>query len=193
LTVSYHISRSMVPLMEAALKHARAGGPGDPVADGLAAYLERHIPEEMHHEEPGAAVLDDLAALGLDPDEVRELPTTPQIADMVVAQLIWMGEEHPVSILGFLELEAHNPDLATVEALSEKTGLPRAAFGQLLLHSKLDLVHAKELHRVMDSLPLTPQHEQLIGLSALHTILLVSEAFLDAVADVTTAPLPART
>jgi hypothetical protein len=187
LTVSYHISRSMVPLMEAALKHARALGPGDRVAAGLVDYLERHIPEEVHDEVPGDAVVDDLAALGLDPDEVRCLPTTPQIADMVVGQLTWMSEDHPVAILGFLELEAHIADRATVERLVEKTGLPREGFGQLLLHSKLDLVHAKELHEVMDSLPLTREQERLVGVSALQTMSLVTEAFLDAVAE---APVP---
>jgi len=176
--------------MEAALKHARALGPGDPVAAGLAVYLERHIPEEMHSDEPGAAVVDDLAALGLDPDEVRALPTTPQIAAMVTAQLTWMSEGHPVAILGFLELEAHNADRATVERLIEKTRLPRAAFGQLLLHAKLDLVHAKELHRVIDSLPLEQRHEQLIGLSALRTMSLVTEAFLDVMTE--TAPVPVQ-
>jgi hypothetical protein len=192
LIVSYHISRSMVPLMEAALKHAHALGPDDPVAAGLAAYLERHIPEEMHDEVPGDAVVDDLAALGLDPHEVRELPTTPQIAAMVVSQLTWMSEDHPVAILGFLELEAHNADRATVERLIAKTGLPREGFGQLLLHSKLDLVHAKELHQVMDSLPLEPWQERLIGLSALQTMSLVTDAFLDAVTESAPVPIAAR-
>jgi hypothetical protein len=187
LIVSYHISRSMVPLMEAALKIARAREPEDAVAAGLAAYLERHIPEEMHDDVPGEAVVDDLVALGLDRVEVCELPMTPQIAAMVVAQLAWMSEDHPVAILGFLELEAHNADRDTVERLIAVTGLPRAGFGQLLLHSKLDIVHAKELHEVMDSLPLTPEQEQLIGLSALRTFSLVTEAFIDAVA---AAPVP---
>ena len=177
----------MVPLMEAALKRARSLGRRDKVAAGLADYLERHIPEEMHDEVPGDAVVDDLAALGLDPDEVRALPTTPQISALVATQLTWLMEEHPVSILGFLELEARNADRETVERLIEKTGLPREGFGQLLLHSKLDLVHARELHEVMDSLPLTPEQERLIGLSALQTMSLVTEAFAGAV---TEAPGP---
>jgi hypothetical protein len=187
LIVSYHISRSMIPLMESALRHARALGASDAVAAGLADYLAHHIPEEMHDEVPGEAVVDDLAALGLDPDEVRDLPTTPQVSDLVIAQLTWMSEDHPVAILGFLELEAHNADRATVEHLIAKTGLPREGFGQLLLHSRLDLVHAKELHEVMDSLPLSAEQEELIGLSALHTMALVTEAFADAVAE---APVP---
>lgn len=170
----------MVPLMEAALARARVLAPGDPVAAGLAAYLERHIPEEMHSEEPGGAVVDDLEALGLDPVDVRALPDTPQIAELVTAQLAWINGEHPVAILGFLELEAHQAGRSTVERLIERTGLPWEAFSQLLLHARLDLVHARELHRVVDSLPLEPEHEQLIGLSALHSMSLVTEALLDA-------------
>jgi hypothetical protein len=183
LVVSYHVSRSMVPLMEGAFERALERAPGDPVAAGLAAYLERHIPEERHHPEHGGAVVDDLAALGLDPDEVRALPGTPQIDTLVAAELAWIGDDHPVAILGFLELEAHAADRRTVELLIERTGYPRAAFGQLLLHSRLEPVHAKELHRVLDELPLEEWHEQLIWLSALQSMTLVTEAFVDAIVD----------
>jgi len=102
-----------------------------------------------------------------------------------------MIQDRPVAILGFLELEAHQADRATVEQLIEKTGLPREAFGQLLLHARLDLVHAKDLHRVLDLLPLKPHHEQLIGLSALQSMLLVTDAFLDAIEDAS-VPLATR-
>ena len=37
------------------------------IAAGLVLYLERHIREEMHSDEPGGALLDDLATLDLDP------------------------------------------------------------------------------------------------------------------------------
>lgn len=180
LIVSYHLSRSMVPLMEAALSRAEALGPSDRVAAGLAVYLERHIPEEMHSVEPGDAVVDDLAALGFDPERVRELPTTPQIATLVADLLGWINGRHPVAILGFLELEAHQADRATVERLIDKTGLPREAFGQLLLHARLDLVHAKDLHRVLDALPLEPWQEELIGQSAMRSMVLFTAAILDA-------------
>jgi len=178
----------MVPLMESALERARELAPGDPVAAGLEVYLERHISEEMHSDEPGGAVVDDLAALGLDPVEVRALPTTPQIATLVAAQLAWISNGHPVAIMGFLELEAHQADRAVVEQLIERTGLPREAFRQLLLHARLEPVHAKELHRVLDRLPLEPPHEHLIGLSALQSLYLVADAFLDVIED--TAPVP---
>src|SRR5215831_11374298 len=46
LAASYHIGGALVPLMETALRRARELGSDDVVAAGLAAYLERHIPEE---------------------------------------------------------------------------------------------------------------------------------------------------
>jgi hypothetical protein len=174
----------MVPLMEVALARATELAEQDSVASGLAAYLERHIPEEMHSDEPGGAVVDDLAALGFDSDEVRALPATSQIAELVAAQLAWIRDDHPVAILGFLELEAHQADRATVERLIELTALPRGAFGQLLLHARLEPVHARELHRVLDALQLEPWQEQLVGRAALQAMYLVADAFLDAIGDV---------
>lgn len=186
--VAYQVARSSIPLMEAALGRARELAPHDPVAEGLALYLERHIPEEMHHEEHGGAVLDDLAALGLDADAVRVMPDAPHVASMVDAQRRWVVNDHPIAILGFIELEAHQADPATVERLIEKTALPRAGFRQLLLHARLDVAHGRELHRVLDSLPLAPVHEELIGLSALHTMSELAAAMLDALFDGSSTP-----
>jgi len=181
LAASYHIGGTLVPLMEAALRRARELGPDDAVAAGLAAYLERHIPEELHGDEPGGGMLDDLAALGVDVATLRaELPS-PKIAALVGAQYYWILHQHPVAVFGFLELEAYHLDVPTVEALIEKTGLPREGFGQLLLHAELDAGHARDMHRVLDSLPLEPYHEQLIAVSALQTVALVSEAVTEAV------------
>ena len=92
-----------------------------------------------------------------------------------------LAPDDPVAILGYLELEAYHPRPDTVERLIEKTGLPPEGFRQLVLHAKLDAVHARDLHRVLDSLPLEPQHEQLIGLSAVHSMSLLIDAMLDVV------------
>ena len=178
----------MVPLMETALERAQALAAHDPVADGLAAYLDRHIPEEMHSDEPGGAVLDDLEALGVDAAEVRAQLPPPKVADLVGAQYYWILHHHPVAILGFLELEAYHAQTATLERLIERTGLPRDGFRQFLLHAKLDVAHARELHRVLDSLPLEPWHERLITTSALQTIASVVDLLLDVVENDVTSP-----
>jgi Iron-containing redox enzyme len=189
LATGYHLARAVVPLMETALGRARKLAAEDPVAEGLAAYLERHIPEEMHSDEPGGAMLDDLEALGVDRVALQSQLPPPKMAALIGAQYFWIFHYHPVALLGFLQLEAYYPYRPTVERLMDKTGLPRDGFRQLLLHAKLDVVHARELHRVLDSLPLEPDHEQLIGLSALQTVALLTEAWLDVVGE--TVPGPA--
>jgi len=191
LATAYHVGRPMVPLMETALERARELAADDRVAEGLAACLERHIPEEMHSDEPGGAVLDDLEALGVDPGEVRAQLPPPKIAALVGAQYYWIFHYHPVALLGFLQLEAYHSQTSTLERLIEQTGLPREGFRQLLLHAKLDVAHARELNRVLDSLPLEPRHEGLITTSALQTIALVVEVLLDVVGHSVASAVPA--
>jgi Iron-containing redox enzyme len=183
LAAGAYVALAMVPLMEAALARARALAPEDPVAAALADYLERHIPEETHGEGPEHAVLDDLEAVGIDTDELRRRPLPPKIAELIGTQYFWISQYHPIAILGLLELEAYHPYAPSVEQLIEKTGLPRDGFRQLLLHAELDVGHAEDLHHVLDSLSLQPAHEELIRLSALHTMALLIDAWLDIVAN----------
>ena len=181
LAAAYPLASTMVPLMEAALERALALAPDDPVAAGLADYLQRHIPEETHSEEPGGAAREDLRALGVDADALLAQRPSPKMAALIGSQYFWIFHHHPVAILGYLELEAYHPQPATVERLIEKTGYPREGFRQLILHAKLDAVHARDLHRALDSLPLEPQHEMLIALSAIQSICLLIDAMLDVV------------
>jgi hypothetical protein len=169
----------MLELMEAALERSRELARIDAVAAPLADYLERHLIEETHHEEPGGAVLDDLEAAGLDVAALVEAAASGKITELLALQHGWIRDDHPVAVLGFLELEAYYTDLPVVEQLIARSGLPRAAFGQLLEHARLDAMHGVHLNQLLDSLPLTPEHEQLIGLSALTTFRLVAEALLE--------------
>jgi Iron-containing redox enzyme len=182
LTVGSYVTLAMVPLMEAALERSRALAPADPVAAGLADYLERHIPEEMHGDEPGADLLDDLVAVGVDTDALRVRPLPEKLAALIGTQYFRIRHAHPVAIFGLLWLEVYPPNALAVERLIERTGLPRDGFRQLLLHSELDVRHGDELREVVDSLPLEPWHEELIGLSALQTMSFLIDAWLDVVA-----------
>lgn len=190
LAAASYVALVMVPLMEAAFDRSRALAPTDPVAAGLAGYLERHIPEEMHGDEPGGDLLDDLAVVGVDTDGLRTRPLPQQVAALIGTQFFRIRHAHPVTILGFLSLEAYPPHVPAVERLIERTGLPRDGFRQLLLHSEVDLRHGKELRDALDSLPLEPWHEQLIGLSALETMSFMIDAWLDIVA--TDGAMPGR-
>jgi hypothetical protein len=178
-----YLTLAMVPLMGAALDCSRMLSRRDSVAAELVPYLERHIPEELHGGFPGRAALDDLESIGVDTTALRELPPPPAVAAFIGTQFFWIWHRHPVSILGFLALEAFHPYTEAVEQLIEKTRLPRDGFRQLLLHAKLDVVHAEELHRVMDALPLEPPHERLIALSAFQTMECLIDAWLEVVTE----------
>lgn len=179
LATGYHVTCAMIELMESALERARELAPGDAVAAPLADYLERHLIEETHHEDPGGAILDDLSAAGVDVAELVEAAASDKIATLVALQHGWIRDDHPVAVFGFLELEVYYAELPVVEQLIARSGLPRAAFGQLLEHARLDAMHGVQLHQLLDSLPLTPAQEQLVGLSALTTFRLVAEALLE--------------
>ena len=181
LALGGYVSLVMVPLMEAALARARDLAPDDAVAAGLVDYLEHHIPEEMHGDEPGGEILEDLAVLGVDTGALRDQPLPAPIAALIGSQFFRIRHAHPVSVLGFLWLEEHPPSRASVERLIDVTGLPRAGFRQLLVHSEVDVRHGAELRALMDSLPLDARHEELIGLSALETMGFLIEAWLDLV------------
>ena len=193
LAAGSYVTLTMVPLMEVALQRARELAAEDPVAMGLVGYLERHIPEELHGGAPGRAALDDLEALGIDTVALRSEPPPPKMAALVGTLAFWIWHRHPVAILGLLALEGFHPHGPTVERLVEQTGLPRDGFRQLLLHAKLDAHHAEELHRVLDSLPLEQEHEQLIGLAALQTMSSLIDAWLDVVTDGSRAPTVSAT
>jgi hypothetical protein len=174
----------MLEVIEAALERARQLAPEDEVAAALADYLERHLVEEAHHEEPGGAILEDLAAAGADVPSLVAATESNRIAMLLALHHAWIRDEHPVAVLGFLQLEVHHARLPVVEELIARSGLPRAAFGQLLEHATLDAMHAAHLEQLLDSLPLTVEQEQLVGLSALTTFRLVAEALLEAIAGV---------
>jgi Iron-containing redox enzyme len=183
LAAGSYLTLLMVPLMESALERARYLASKDQVADGLAEYLARHIPEEMHGPEPGRALLDDLEALGVDTIALCAEPPPTAMAAYLGTLFFGIWHRHPVAILGFLALEGLHPHGPSLELFIERTGLPREGFRQLLLHAKLDAHHAKELHRVIDSLPLEPWQEELISLCALETIALLVDSWLDIVAE----------
>src|SRR3712207_3086166 len=52
LSTSAYLALATPPLLEMALERARTLDAHDAVAAGLAEYLERHIPEEIHGDEP---------------------------------------------------------------------------------------------------------------------------------------------
>jgi hypothetical protein len=166
LATMHGIVRSAVPLLEAARDRARELD--DDVCALLAPYLARHAPEEAGHD---VWLLEDLEALGADPVAAAARIPSPHVASLVGAQYYWLRHQHPVSILGHMAVvEGYPPQPGFADRLCELTGYPPEAFRALRRHEKLDIRHRRELYETIDALPLEPEHETLIGLSALHTV-----------------------
>jgi hypothetical protein len=176
---NHSVIRSSVPLMKAAAKACEKLLDSDPVAEGMLAYFEKHIPEETGHDE---WVLDDLATLGFDRREILKRLPPPSAAALAGAQYYWINHVHPVALLGFIAvLEGTPPDVQFFESTADRIGLPRRAFSNLLLHGKLDPQHRDDLDNTLDALPLTDTHHALMGVSAFQTIGLLTQVAEEAV------------
>jgi Iron-containing redox enzyme len=165
LVTQHAIIRATVPLMETGAERAREMADEDAVAAGVAAYLERHSDEERDHDE---WLLDDLELLGIDRASVLGRLPSATVASLVGCQYYWALHYHPLGLLGYISLmEGYPPTPDLVEDLIVRTGYPRAAFRTFAEHGELDPHHREELDEAIDSLPLTAEHEALLGLSAM--------------------------
>jgi hypothetical protein len=179
LASTHTVIRTTETLMATAVDRARRLADTDPLAAGAAEYFERHIEEERGHDE---WVLDDLELMGVDRQDVLQRIPSPTAARLVGAQYYWILHYHPVALFGYFAVkEGFPPQPALIEGLIERTGYPRAAFHSFAAHGELDPGHIEELHEALDALPLTREHETVVGLSAIAT----SELMAELVAEVT--------
>jgi hypothetical protein len=168
LIASHGVIRASVPLMRTALERARTSAAGDPVAAGLASYLEAHVDEELDHDE---WLLEDLEVLGRDRGEVLARPPSAAVAALVGAPYYWILHYHPAAVLGYIALlEGYPPTLTEVDRLMERTGYGREAFRTLIRHAELDPLHRDDLDEALDRLPLTREQSTVIAMTALHSV-----------------------
>ena len=171
LLTDHAIIRATVPLTLAAANRAAAST--DPVCAPLVQYLAEHVEEEEGHDE---TLLEDLEALGLKREAVLRPMPSPTVAQLVGAQYYWIEHHHPIAFLGFVAvMEGFPPTPELLATLRARTGLPRAAFRTYEEHGTLDPGHRDHLDETLDSLGLTPEHEEIIGLSALSTVALLPQ------------------
>jgi hypothetical protein len=168
LRTMHGIVRPASPLLLAAAGRARELAPRDPVAAGLADYLAHHAGEERGHD---GWLLEDLAATGHDAGAPLRTVPSARVAAFAGAQYYWLRHHHPVCILGHMAvIEGFPPQPGFAERLSAATGYPIEAFRALARHERLDIRHRRELFEAIDALPLEPEHEAAMGISALHTV-----------------------
>jgi hypothetical protein len=177
LIMQHAIIRATVPLTEAAAERARALPDDDPLAAPLAAYLDEHVGEELHHDEE---LLDDLESLGVDRATVLGRMPSPAVATLVGCQYYWLLHYHPLTFLGYIAfMEGSPPTPELVETLIARTGYAREAFHTFTEHAELDPGHRDHLDRILDSLPLTPEQEAVLAISATSTADLATRALAE--------------
>jgi Iron-containing redox enzyme len=167
LVVQHQIIRGTVPLTKVASQRAQTLVDRDPVASGLAVYLDEHVDEERGHDDD---LLGDLEALGISADLVLGRIPSPAVASLVGAQYYWILHHHPIAFLGFVALmEGFPPTPELVETLMARSGHPAEGFRTFAEHGELDPGHRDHLDRTLDQLPLTPTQEAVMGVSATAT------------------------
>jgi hypothetical protein len=166
LVTTYSIIRASVPLMRAAYEQCKSMKKENRMVE-LQAYYEKHIQEELYHDE---WLLEDLQSIG----QRREIALThepPQeIAELVGSQYYWIYHWHPVCLLGYISvLEGNPPKMETILKLKDSTGFPDSAFRTLIKHSTLDPHHRDDLNTLLDTLPLSPLQEKWVTSNSLYT------------------------
>lgn len=175
-TLIHQITRASGPLMEAALQACRARH-RDPVAAELAAYLERHIEEERHHD---LWLLEDLESVGVARAKVLAAAPPAAVAGMVGAQYYWIHHHDPVGLIGYmLMLECNAPTPATLADLKRRSGFPESFFRTHRIHAELDPDHQSDLLDLATSLPLSLAQRELIDASTMHTLERMAECLAD--------------
>lgn len=158
--------RATLPLLEAAAVRARALA--DPLSVELLPYLLQHADEERGHDD---WLLEDMEGLGIARGEVLARLPPPDVAAMIGAQYYFIAHAHPVALLGcFAVLEGSPLTEPDVAGLAERASIPRPLLRTLDKHALLDPHHRDDLDALLDRLPLEPQHEALLGLSALTVV-----------------------
>lgn len=167
LIQAYCLTRSGLTLMAVARERALAQ-PHDPVSCALAAYLGRHLEEELGHD---AWLLDDIQTLGFTEREIVQAQPCAALVNLIGAQYFWMTHVHPVAIMGYLILlEGYAPIASQLEDIQARSGAPATAFRCLLRHAENDPAHLAGLNEALDSMNLSIEQSRAVGMCAFAAI-----------------------
>jgi pyrroloquinoline quinone (PQQ) biosynthesis protein C len=175
---SHSIIRASVPLMEAAEKACRLPRhAGDAALQDFGKYLRHHIPEEMGHHE---WILNDGEAMGLDRQAILQRLPKESATQLVGVQYYWIHHYSPIALAGFIAtMEGNPPPAEFFEDVAARNSLSLKCFTSFIYHAKIDPQHQRDFDAVLDALPLTPEQLELIGISSLRTIRMMTGVMED--------------
>jgi len=159
----YHGMHTAAALMEAARTRSADLASACPVAARLVPYWDDHIREEAGHDE---WLLADMRRLGMDVDGVLSAPPSPEVAELMGTLHFWILHTHPVAAIGyFYFVERNVANVKTIDHMARVVGIPPTALETFRRHATIDIAHGRELEELVDSLPLTTAHRDLLAVS----------------------------
>ena len=175
LFAAHGVICASTPLLDAAADEAALRPESDELARRLAPYLREHAEEEDGHDR---WLLDDLEHCGIARERVLARIPYPSAAALAGAQHFWLRHVHPVAILGYLAVQ--NPaSPAFLDQIAERSGLPPASMSAHMRHARLDVTHVAEFNAMLDTLPLTQHHVDIIATSAITAVAHLDAFFAD--------------
>ncbi|HXP20051.1 MAG TPA: iron-containing redox enzyme family protein [Streptosporangiaceae bacterium] len=168
LVALHTVIRASVPLMRTALEVTRDRYLDLPCGPPLAAYLDKHIGEELWHDD---WLLEDLDRLGVRPTAATRHIPSPAVAAMVGSQYYHIHHVHPAVFLGYIAvLEGYPPSEDLARFAADRTGYPITAFRTLRKHAHLDPQHCRDLDAALDAIPVDGTLHGMIRANALATL-----------------------
>lgn len=186
LVALHTVIRASVPLMRTARAVTAERYLDLPCGRPLAAYLDKHISEEMWHDD---WLLDDLERLGVPRVAATGHVPSRTVTAMVGAQYYYIHHVHPAVFLGYIAvLEGYPPAEDLAKTAAERTGYPITAFRTLRKHANLDPQHCRDLDAVLDMIPLDPTAHAMIRANSLQT----ADYLIQLVTEITDGSLASR-
>lgn len=176
LFATYGLTLASAPAMRLAARCCNDADSIDALNQWLRDYYLEHAEEEDGHAE---WLLADLASLGVSRERVLQRLPYSSVAALVGSQYYWMQHVHPIAYLGFIAVVEAPAQISFLQEVSRRTGLPLSSMSCHYRHAELDPGHVAEFDTALDSLPLTPAHQDLITVSAITTIGHLERVFSD--------------
>ena len=159
----YHAMHTAGAVMEAARQRCIALASECRVASQLVDYWARHIEDEAGHDK---WLVEDLESIGVERSALVA-PPLPEVAELLGTLHFWILHTHPLGALAyFYVLERDPPTLSYLDWLVTAAGVQRASLRTFYRHAVIDVEHGRELEELIEALPLTAAHRQLLVLSA---------------------------
>jgi hypothetical protein len=121
--------------------------------------------------------------MGLNRQVILQRLPKESATQLVGVQYYWIHHYSPIALAGYIAtMEGNPPPVEFFKEVAARNNLSLKCLSSFLYHAKIDPQHQKDLDAVLDALPLTPAQLELIGISSLRTIRMMTGIMEDIIA-----------